>query len=115
MIALLALLVAIVLGIVAATHSSGSPSSFAITAIRAGGWIALVRVGLYWAALALYIGHADWRQIAGYALLVVNSAAELAIVGAVTGSRPAGPSVVVAGVIVLTSAILGSAWAWIRR
>jgi hypothetical protein len=114
-IALLALLVAIGLGLVAATYAGGSPSSLAITAIRAGGWIALVRVGLYWAALALYIGHADWRQIAGYALLVTNSVVELAIVGAVTGSRPAGLSVAVAGMIVVTSGLLGLAWAWLRR
>ena len=115
MISLLVVVVAIGVGVIAATRWGGVDSSLAITAVRAGGWIALIRVGLYWVALALYTGHADWRQIAGYGLLVLNAGVELGIVGFVTGSRAAGPSVAVAGAIVLTSAVLGLAWAWIRR
>ena len=115
MIVLLVLLVAIWIGVIAAARWSGVESSFAITAVRAGGWIALVRVALYRVALALYVDHADWRQIAGYGLLVLNAGAELAMVGLLTGNRPPGPSVAVAAALVLTSAALGVAWAWIRR
>jgi hypothetical protein len=114
--ALLILLVVIAFGVIAAGRGGGMDSSFAMTAIRASGWIALVRVGLYVAAMGLFVGHADWRQIAGYVLLLVNSAVELAIVSALVGRpAPAGASVAVGGLIVVTSAVLGLAWAWIRR
>jgi hypothetical protein len=83
------------------------------TGLRVGGIIALARIGLFWGALALYAGHADWRQSVGYALLVLNSAVELALARSVPGVQP-GPPLLVAGLIVLTSVTLGFAWAWIR-
>lgn len=115
MISLLVLVIVIGFGLIAATRWSPLESSFAITAVRAGGWIALTRVALYWVALALYTGHADWRQVAGYGLLVLNAGVELAIVASLTSTRPASASLAVAGAIVLTSAVLGWAWVWIRR
>ena len=83
------------------------------TAVRVSGVIAVVRVGLFWGALVLYTGNSDWRQAAGYVVLILNSVVELAIAAAVTGHHP-GPSLLVAGLIVLTSAIVGWMWALTR-
>lgn len=83
------------------------------TAVRVGGIISVVRLCVFWGGLTLYTCYSDWRQIAGYALLIVNSVVELAIAAACAGNR-FGSSLLVAGLIVLTSAALGWAWAWIR-
>lgn len=83
------------------------------TAIRVGGLIAVIRLSVFWTALALYTGHSDWRQSVGYVLLIVNSVAEYAMAAALTGNR-SGSSLLVAGLIVLTSSAIGLAWAWIR-
>lgn len=74
--------------------------------LQIGGFIALVRLGVFWSGLALYTGHGDWRQVAGYALLILNSAPELALAAAGSGKHP-GPTLLVAGLIVLSSAFLG--------
>ena len=87
--------------------------SLAATGLRVGGLIALARLGLFWAGLALYTGHADWRQVGGYVLLVLNSVVELTLAAFWTGRHP-GPPLLVAGLIVLTSAVLGFAWACVR-
>jgi hypothetical protein len=97
-----------------AAGQRGAPKgSLAATGLRVGGLIALARLGLFWGGLALYTGHADWRQVGGYALLVLNSVVELTLAASWSGRRP-GPPLLVAGLIVLTSAVLGFAWAWIR-
>jgi hypothetical protein len=88
--------------------------SLAATGLWVGGLIALARLGLFWGGLALYTGHADWRQGAGYALLILSSVVELVLAASWSGRHP-GPPLLVAGLIVLTSAGLGFAWAWIRR
>jgi hypothetical protein len=79
----------------------------------AGGVISVVRLGLFWAGATLYAEHADWRQVAGYALLMCNSVVELGIVSALNGRRP-GSMLLVAGLTVLTSAVLGWTWAQTR-
>ena len=97
-----------------AARQRGVPQgSLAATGLRVGGLIALARLALFWAGLALYTGHADWRQGGGYALLIVTSVVELALAASWSGRHPA-PPLVVAGLIVLTSAVLGFAWAWIQ-
>jgi hypothetical protein len=75
--------------------------------------IALVRLGLFWGGLVLYTGHADWRQVAGYALLILNAGVEMALVGALSSRQP-GPPLLVAGLILATSLALGFAWGWLR-
>ena len=87
--------------------------ALAATGLRVGGFIALVRLVCFWCGLALYTGHADWRQVGGYALLNLSAAVELALAAFCAG-RP-GPPLLVAGMIVLTSAGLGFAWAWLRN
>ena len=111
---LLALLVVVItVGVVARRYRGAPNASLAKTAVRLGGLVSVVRLSLFWSGLALFTGHSDWRQTVGYALLIVNSVAELAIAAACTGKR-SGSSLLVAGLIVLTSAALGWAWAWVR-
>jgi hypothetical protein len=81
--------------------------------VQAAALIALVRVSLLWGALALYTGHADWRQVAGYALLIPNAGVEMALAGAVFPGQP-GPPLLVAALILVTSLALGFSWAWLR-
>lgn len=110
----LALVVVVIsLGVALRSHRGHPTSSVTTTAVQAGGLIAVVRLGAFWGALALYTNHGDWRQTVGYGLLIVNSVVELAIAAAWTGRRP-GPPLVVAALIVLTSAALGWVWAWIH-
>jgi len=97
----------------AAGQRGVAQGSLAARGLRVGGLIALARLGLFWAGLALYTGHADWRQVGGYVLLVLNSVVELTLAAFWTGRHP-GPPLLVAGLIVLTSAVLGFAWAWVR-
>ena len=97
-----------------AARQRGVPQgSLAATGLRVGGLIALARLALFCGGLALYTGHADWRQGGGYALLVLTAVAELALAASWSGRHP-GPPLLVAGLIGLTSAVLGFAWAWIR-
>jgi len=96
-----------------AARQRGAQGSLAATGLRVGGLIALARLGLFWGGLALYTGHAGWRQVGGYALLILNSVVELTLAASWSG-RHRGPPLLVAGLIVLTSAVLGFAWAWIR-
>ena len=85
----------------------------ATTGLQVGGLVVLMRVGLFWAALWLYSGHADWRQVVGYAVLILDSVLELTIAASLSGSRPA-PPLFTTALIVLTSLALGFAWAWLR-
>jgi hypothetical protein len=87
--------------------------SLSRTGIQAAALIALVRLSLFWGGLVLYTGHGDWRQVAGYALLILNAVIEMALVGAVS-SRLLAPPLLVAGLILVTSLALGFAWAWLR-
>lgn len=98
----------------AARRRAGPQASLAATGLRVGGLIAMARLGLFWGGLALYTGPADWRQGAGYALLTLSSVVELVLAASWSGRHP-GPPLLVAGLIVLTSAVLGFAWAWIRN
>ena len=91
----------------------GARGSLATAGLRASGHIALFRLCLFAGGLALYNGHADWRQAVGDALLVVNSVAEFAL-AASSSSRHPGPPLLVAAFIVLTSTALGYTWTWIR-
>jgi hypothetical protein len=114
MLYLLALVVVVITLVAIVRSHRGAPnSSLTKNAVRVGAIISVVRLGLFWGGFALYNSHHDWRQTVGYALLILNSVAELAIAGALSGKR-SGPSLLVATLIVLTSAALGLALAWIR-
>jgi hypothetical protein len=92
----------------------GAPQrSLSATALHAAALIALIRLSLFESGLALSTGHADWRQVAGHALLVLNAVGELALAAALSGGRP-GPPLLVAGLILITSLGLGFAWGWLR-
>jgi hypothetical protein len=62
---------------------------------------------------ALYTGHADGRQVAGYALLTLNAPVELAVAAWLSHGR-SGPPLLVAGLILVTSLVLGCAWGFLR-
>ncbi len=81
--------------------------------MQAAALIALVRLSLFWGGLVLYTGHGDWRQVAGYALLILNAVIEMALVEALS-PRQLGPPLWVAGLILVTSLALGFAWGWLR-
>jgi hypothetical protein len=90
-------------------------SSMVMAVIRAGGVVALVRLAVFWAGLAMY-----WRQddprllVAGYALLILNSPLEVYIATTLTRGNQTGWALLVSALIVLTSSPLGLAWAWLR-
>jgi hypothetical protein len=109
---LIAVLVVLALGFIAGTRLEVVEGQFMKTAVQAAATIALVRLGLYVLGLAFY-RYADWRQALGYGLLTVNSVVELAIASTWTDPRR-GPSLAAPVLIVVTSALLGFAWAWIR-
>jgi hypothetical protein len=112
--AVVVIVVAIGLLAIQVTRQSGAPPrSLSATVLRAGALIGLVRLSLFWGGLALYTGHADWRQVAGYALLTLNAVVELAVAASLSHGRP-GPSLLVAGLIVVTSLVLGCAWGLLR-
>jgi hypothetical protein len=73
------------------------------------GVIAALRLGVFWIALTLTGEYADWRQILGYWLLMLNSIVELSMASAVTHHHLVG-SLLTSGLIVLTSALLARAW-----
>jgi hypothetical protein len=97
----------------AATRCGPPQQSMSTTGVQAAALIALVRLSLFWGALVLYTGHADWRQVAGYMLLILNAVVEMALAGALSRKQP-GPPVLVAGLILVTSLALGFAWGWLR-
>ena len=70
----------------------GSGRVIAATGLQVGGLVALVRVGVFWAAFWLYTGHADWRQVVGYAVLILDSILELTLAASLAGSRPGPPA-----------------------
>ena len=114
MLYLLALVVVLVTLVVISRIYPGAPNaSLSKTAVRAAAFLSVARLTVFWSGLALYTGQSDWRQTVGYLLLIVNSVVELAITAALTGKR-SGSSLLVAAFIVLTSAALGWAWAWLR-
>src|SRR5262245_17014563 len=108
--------VVVSLGLLAvqAARRRGPPQrSLATTALRAGALVALIRLSLFWAGLVLYSGHTDSRQGAGYALLILNAVVELALAASLSNRQP-GPLLMVAGLILITSLLLGFAWGWLR-
>lgn len=114
MLYLLALLFVLITVVAIARSYRGAPkASLSKTAIRVVALVAVVRLSIFSTGLALYTGHSDWRQTVGYVLLIVNSVVELAIAAALTGTRTGTP-LLVAGLIVLTSAAIGWGWAWLR-
>jgi hypothetical protein len=112
--AVLVIVVSIGLLAIRVARQSGAPSrSLSATVLRAGALIGLVRLSLFWGGLALYTGDADWRQVAGYALLTLNAVVELAVAASLSHGRP-GPPLMVAGLILVTSLVLGCAWGLLR-
>jgi hypothetical protein len=110
------LVLVVSLGVLAlrAARRRGAPRrSLSTTALQAALLIASIRLGLFWGGLALYAGHADWRQVAGYGLLVLNAVVELALAAALSSRQP-GPPLLVAGLILVTSLVLGFAWGRLR-
>lgn len=112
LLAVLCLLLA--LGIIASARVEMTGIPWGRTALWTGGVLAFVRIVVYGMSLALYNGNADWRQSVGYALLIINAGGELAVAPAWSNAKR-GPSLAVAGLIVLTSVVLGFLWSWIRE
>ena len=113
-VAVLTVVVGLGLLVLRAARRLGPPQqSFSTTGIQAAALIALVRLSLFWGGLVLYTGHADRRQVAGYALLILNAVVEMAVVAALS-RRQVGPPLLVAGLILVTSLALGFAWGWLR-
>jgi branched-subunit amino acid permease len=113
-VAVLAVVVGFGLLAVRAARRRGPPrQSLTTTSLQAAALIALVRLSLFWGGLVLYIGHADWRQVAGYALLIVNAVVEMALATSLS-RRQFGPPLLVAGLILVTSLALGFGWGWLR-
>jgi hypothetical protein len=112
--AVLTVVVGLGLLVVRAARRRGPPQqSLSTTVVQAAALIALVRLSLFWGGLALYTGHADWRQVAGYALLILDAVVELAFAASLSHMQP-GPPLLVAGLILVTSLVLGFAWGWLR-
>src|SRR5262249_51533716 len=78
----------------AARQRGAQQGSLAATGLRIGGLIAVARLALFWGALALYTEHADWRHVASYALLILNSVVELALAASWSGRHPGPPLLV---------------------
>lgn len=96
-----------------AARRRGAPiQSLTRTIVRVSGFIALIRLGLFWGGLALYTGSDGWGQVVGYGVLIGNAFVELAIAASWFGG-PA-PPLLVAALIALTSVMLGFLWVWIR-
>lgn len=112
-VAVLTVVVGLGLLVVRAARRCSPPQSLSTTGVRAAALIALMRLSLFWGGLVLYTGHADWRQVAGYALLVLNAVVEMALAEALFRRQPASP-LLVAGLILVTSLALGFAWGWLR-
>ena len=110
---LVLLVVFIALVVIARVYRIAPNASMSKTAVRAAVFLSVARLTIFWASLALYTGHSDWRQTVGYVLLIVNSVVELAIAAALTGKQ-SGSSLLVAVLIVLTSVALGWVWVWLR-
>ena len=110
---LVILVVLIIFGVIARRYRGTPNDSLAKSAVRVGGIVLVLRLSVFWCGLALYTGYSGWQQSVGYALLIINSVVEFAIAAAVQGSRPGSP-LLVAGLIVLTSAAFGWAWGWFR-
>jgi hypothetical protein len=88
------------------------PSAFEVKkAVLAGSIIAVVRLGLFWTALA-FVQRPDWRPGAGHALMLVSAPVELLI--ASSARNATGWPMLIAALIVVTSFGLGWVWAWTR-
>jgi hypothetical protein len=89
-------------------------NSFGREALRVALWIGVVRLVILWISVFLYRA-ADWRQSAGYILMVLSGGPELAVVASLRN----GDYFFWAGMLslctVATSGILGIVWAFLKR
>ena len=49
------------------------------TALLVGGGLSAIRLALLWGGITLTAEYADWRQVAGYVVLMLNSIVEIGI------------------------------------
>src|ERR1043166_8081855 len=75
--------------------------------------ISAIRLGLFWIGLTLSARFADWRQIFGYAILLLNSLVELSIASVFTRDSTAG-AWLTSLLIVLTTTSLVRCWVRLR-
>jgi hypothetical protein len=97
-----------------ARERGGAIPSISMTALRVAVGIALVRIAilLWWSSLLESAGKV--RPLV-FLLVVANSAIEFQIIKGLHGVRDwPGPAFIMAGLIGLTSALLGFAWARVR-
>ena len=110
---ILALLVAVGFRTASAARERGAPRrSLSATALRRGAAIAGVRLVVFYCGVWL-LGYSDERQVLGYAFLILNSVVELGLAKSLSGAWT-GALLLIAALIVLTSVLLGFAWAWLR-
>ena len=110
LIAFLLIVVGMAIGLARAARHRSASASDVRTAAVAGAIIAAVRLSMFWMALAL-LQRPDWRQVAGYALLLFSAVVELVMV---SWARSLSSWALMASVlIVMTSFVLGWAWAWL--
>ena len=113
-VAVLTVLVGLGFLAVRAARRRGPPQqSLSTTGVQAAALIALVRLCLFWGGLVLYTGHADWRQVSGYTLLILNAVVEMALAASLSRRQLSSP-LLVAGLILVTSLALGFTWGWLR-
>jgi len=111
LLALLVLVIGVGVGFTRAARNRPLSAFDVRKAVLAGGVIVVVRLGLFWTALAL-LERPDWRQVAGYALMMFNAIVELSIVS--WARNRAGWAPLTSVLIAVTSLVLGWAWAWTR-
>jgi hypothetical protein len=80
-------------------------------AVLMGSSIAVVRLGLFWTALAR-LQRPDWRPVAGHVLMMLTAIVELLI--ASWARNATGWPMLISALIVVTSCVLGWGWTWIR-
>src|ERR1043166_3202925 len=74
--------------------------------------ISAIRLGLFWIGLTLSAQFADWRQIFGYAILMLNSLVELSIASVFTRDSTAGAWLTSLLIVLTTTSLVR--W-WVRR
>jgi hypothetical protein len=95
-------------------RSPNFQNSFGREALRVALWIGVVRLVILWISVFLYRA-ADWRQSAGYILMVLSGGPELAIVASLRNSDYFFWAGMLSLCTVATSVILGVVWAFLKR
>ena len=112
LIVLFVVVIGVGIGVRRAAHGHPLSEFDMKAAVLSGGVIAVVRLGLFWTALALSRS-ADWRQVAGYVLLLFSAIVEMTLVSWARSVSVAGSITLVSALIVVTSFVLGWARTWL--